>query len=171
MPYGALADALSAVHLSFVLFVVIGQLLIVVGVFAGWGWVRNPWFRLAHFLAIGIVVFETLCGIECPLTTWERGLRTAAGQEDFNQDASFIGRLVRSLLFYPKDIEPMLQKIYIAFGLLVLLTLVFAPPRLPWRRKGRKEAPAGQPAPNHADGVQLRGQGSSCSTTAGSSGR
>ena len=112
----------------------------VVGAVAGWRWVRNPWFRLLHFLAIGIVVCETLAGIECPLTTGERELRYAAGQDNFDQDASFIGRLVRSVLFCPNDIQPTLNKIYYGFGLLVLLTFLFAPPRLPWpRKKGTTE--------------------------------
>lgn len=130
MAYAALADALATLHLAFVLFVLIGQLLIVAGALAGWRWVRNPWFRLLHLLAIGIVVMETVVGIECPLTTWERNLRIAAGQEDFARDASFIGRLVRGVLFCPNDIQPTLNKIYYGFGLLVLLTFVFAPPRL-----------------------------------------
>jgi hypothetical protein len=148
MVYSMLADALSAVHLAFVLFVLIGQILIVVGALLGWSWVRNPWFRLAHLLAIGIVVFETLFGIECPLTMWERWLRTAAGQEDRDLEASFIGRIVRSVLFF-NGMESVLNKIYIGFGLLVALTPVFCPPRLPWRRPQGQTPP---PPPASGDG-------------------
>ena len=50
------------------------------GVVLRWKWVRNPWFRAIHLIAIGIVVAESLAGIPCPLTVWERQLRKMAGQ-------------------------------------------------------------------------------------------
>ncbi len=53
------ADALLALHVSFVAFVIFGLVLIVVGGLRGWGWVRNRWFRIAHLAAIG-VEFQSL---------------------------------------------------------------------------------------------------------------
>ena len=59
--YGFLADLVVAVHVGYVSYVVVGQLLIVIGWMAGWNWVRNFWFRMTHLLAMAVVVFEELC--------------------------------------------------------------------------------------------------------------
>jgi Protein of Unknown function (DUF2784) len=131
MPYGLLADAVVAVHAAFVGFVVFGQLLVLAGVVRGWAWVRNPWFRTAHLLCIGYVALEAAAGVTCPLTTWEHELRTLAGQPV--PDASFVGRLFHNLLFVNVG-ESFLPWFHMGFGLLVLVTFVLAPPRLPWPR-------------------------------------
>ena len=77
--YRLTADAVVLVHFSYVAFVVVGLLAILLGLVCRWGWVRNVWFRLLHLLAILIVAAEAVCEITCPLTTWEQHLRTLAG--------------------------------------------------------------------------------------------
>src|SRR5437899_599519 len=94
-----IADILAALHLVFVLFVIVAQLLIVVGILARWAWVRNPWFRISHLVMIGIVALESIVDFECPLTTWEYMLRDAAGQGS-HQGETFIGRLVANIMFF-----------------------------------------------------------------------
>jgi Protein of Unknown function (DUF2784) len=64
----------------------------------GWGFIRNRWFRSLHLLAIAIVVFEALSGIDCPLTVCEYQLRMTAGQSA--SGATFMGRLLHGVLFY-----------------------------------------------------------------------
>jgi hypothetical protein len=71
-----LADVVVTVHLCFMLFVLISQLLIVAGWLLDWSWIRNFWFRFVHLLSIGVVAAQAVAGIECPLTTLERHLRT-----------------------------------------------------------------------------------------------
>src|SRR5579884_1749246 len=128
MAYGLLADAVVAVHLAFVSYVLFGQISILVGLLARWSWVRNFWFRLSHLSAIGIVVGEALAGVTCPLTTLENHLRFLAGQPV--SDATFIGQLAHNVLFY--DVPPsFFAPIYISFGLLVLGTFLLGRPRLP----------------------------------------
>lgn len=128
MVYRILADAIVVFHFGYVSFVVFGLIAILLGVVLGWRWVRNFWFRAVHFLMIAVVVFEALIGFECPLTTWERELRTAAGQSA--EDGSFIGRLAHDLLFYDAP-EWVFTICYCLFGAAVLLTLILAPPRRP----------------------------------------
>ena len=41
------ADALLLVHALFVVFVVFGLVLVLVGKPSDWGWVRNPWSRFS----------------------------------------------------------------------------------------------------------------------------
>ncbi len=98
MSYSFLADAVLLVHFAIVLFVVAGLLLIVVGNALNWRWVNGWWFRALHLLAIGIVVFESWLGIECPLTTLENWLRIQAGQGEYQ--GSFIQHWVHGILFY-----------------------------------------------------------------------
>jgi Protein of Unknown function (DUF2784) len=140
------ADVIVAVHLGYVSFVVIGQLLILAGLIFRWQWVRNPWFRSIHLIAIAIVATEAFFDVKCPLTTWERNLREKAGQEV--SEASFVGRMANDILFYRLDVnqEEMFRYGHMAFGGLVILTFVLAPPR--FRRKAAAPAPGpGQPAP------------------------
>jgi hypothetical protein len=135
MRYAYLADGVVAVHMAFVAFVVFGQLAVVACGPFGWGAVRNFTFRVLHLAAIGVVAFESLAGVECPLTTWEHNLREAAGQP-VDRGATFIGDLLHRWLFYEAD-PAVFTKIYVGFALLVLLTWVLLPPRLPEGLKRR----------------------------------
>jgi len=123
--YAASADAIVAVHTLFVGFVVIGQLLILIGLVCRWKWVRNPWFRLTHLLCIGVVVAEAASDIVCPLTLWERHLRDLSGQ---TVNDSAIGWFFNSILFFNMPREFFVW-IHISFGAIVLGTFVFGPPR------------------------------------------
>jgi hypothetical protein len=123
-----LADFIVVFHASYVSFVVLGLVSILVGALLRWRWVRNFWFRMAHLAAIGVVVFESLAGIPCPLTVWESQLRRAAGQASYTGD--FIGYWVHRLIFY--QAEPwVFTVLYVLFGLAVLAAFILAPPRRP----------------------------------------
>lgn len=137
--YLILADIITVFHLGYIAFVVVGQLLIWIGWAARWKWVRNPTFRLLHFLAIAFVAFEGVIDMKCPLTVWEDQLREAAGQVPGEE--TFMARLVHQVLFIPEDVvsEDTLQYSYMIVAAIVLITLVLFPPR----RFGKKsESPA-----------------------------
>jgi Protein of Unknown function (DUF2784) len=122
-----LADLIVIFHVCYVAFVVLGLVAILAGIVFRWGWVRNPWFRGIHLLMIGIVVGESLAGIPCPLTVWEKQLRIRSGQATYPGD--FLGYWAHQLLFYRA--EPwVFTVIYSVFGLAVVAALVAAPPRL-----------------------------------------
>jgi len=128
MGYGILADLIVALHVVYVSFIVVGQLAILIGLVLRWRWVRNPWFRLSHLLAIVLVPLEAVFGIDCPLTVWEANLRQLAGQEFSGE--SFMGRLLHWVIFY-QAAPWTLNTLHIGFAVLVLVTLLLAPPR--WR--------------------------------------
>lgn len=136
VPYQLLADVILVVHALFVAFVVLGQLLVVAGVWRMWGWVRMFWFRLAHLLAIGIVVLQSWLGILCPLTAWENALRERAGQAGYGE--SFIGYWLHRILFYDAA-GWVFVAVYSLFGALVVFTWVCAPPILPARAPTRAD--------------------------------
>ena len=125
MFYRLAADVVVMVHLAYVAFVVLGLMAILVGIVRRWDWVRGLKFRLLHLLAISAVVLQAVLGITCPLTIWEKQLRTLGGQDSYPGD--FIARWAHDLLFF--DAEPwVFTLIYCLFGLLVLMTYLFAPP-------------------------------------------
>jgi hypothetical protein len=124
--YRLAADAIVILHFGYVAFVVVGQVLILLGILRKWDWIRNMRFRGLHLAAILIVVAEALIGMACPLTTLEQHLRTQAGDSTYRGD--FIGNLVHDWLFY--DFDPWVFTVaYALFGLLVLGTFLLAPPR------------------------------------------
>ncbi|HEX4592228.1 MAG TPA: DUF2784 domain-containing protein [Gemmataceae bacterium] len=138
MAYRLLADLIVTIHSAYVAFVVVGQVLILVGWWRGWRWVRNFWFRVMHLIAIGIVALEAIFDVACPLTTWEQRLREMAG--DQVSRGTFIGDLLDKLIFI--DAPPWAFTVaYVAFALLVAATFYFAPPRRRARR-GSTAAPA-----------------------------
>ena len=92
------ADLLLIGHVLFVLFVVLGFALILAGKALRWSWVRNPWFRVAHLAAIGVVALQSWAGVVCPLTTWEMVLRARAGEGAY--EGSFISHWLEALLYY-----------------------------------------------------------------------
>jgi hypothetical protein len=128
-----IADIVVTVHLAFMLFVLLGQVLIVAGWLLRWEWVRNYWFRLIHLGSIAFVAAQAVLGIECPLTTWERHLR--GGYLHDLENASAIGRFCNETLFYEPD-RVIFPIIYVTFVLLVVLTWVVAPPRRRPRPQG-----------------------------------
>jgi len=121
------ADALAVLHGAYVLFVLGGQVAILLGWYAGWGWTRNPWFRWLHLGAIGLVVLEVVLGVYCPLTWIEAELRLQAGQQGY-ADMSFVGYWINRLLYYE---IPLWQAhvAYVLFAALVVWSFVRYPPR------------------------------------------
>lgn len=129
--YLALADLVLVVHAAFVAFVLFGLLLIWIGRFRRWEFVRNFWFRLAHLAAIAVVAAESLAGFICPLTTWEGRLRLLAGGEQRYQ-GSFIQHWLHQVMFFELP-ERVFTIAYVVFLLVVGLSLWLVPPRWPGR--------------------------------------
>jgi hypothetical protein len=126
--YRLAADAVVVLHCAYATFVVVGLIVILFGLARRRPWARNVFFRVLHLAAIVVVAAESVCGIACPLTTWEQELRTLAGEATYEGD--FIATWVHELLFF--DAEPWVFTVcYVAFALVVLATFLFAPPR--WR--------------------------------------
>ena len=137
MWFGLLADLMVAIHVGYIAYVVIGQLLIMLAAPMKWEWARNPWFRFSHLTAIGIVAYEAIRGLRCPLTVWEEQLRALGGQV-FNGSETFVGRLLHDLMFIENQPEIFFTTMYIAVFVLVIQGLVMYPPRM-FRMGNRSE--------------------------------
>ncbi len=130
MPYLFLADVIAIIHLGYVIYVILGFILIVVGIILRWKWIRNLPFRITHLLAIVGVACEALLGVNCPLTVLEFELRYAPNLSE--EKVSFIGAIIDSLLYYNAPVW-LFTIIYTAFAITVIITFIIAPPK----RKGR----------------------------------
>ncbi|KFJ91647.1 membrane protein [Pseudomonas sp. 1-7] len=115
------ADALVLVHLSFILFVLLGGLLLL-------RWPRLIWLHLPA-VAWGIVV-ECL-HLGCPLTPWENQLRRMAGQAGY--DGGFIEHYLIPLI-YPAGLTPQIQS---GLGAIVVLLNLAVYTWLIWRWRNK----------------------------------
>lgn len=124
--YAIAADAVVFVHLLYVSFTVGGTFLILTGGILKWHWVRNRTFRILHLGSVVLVALEALAGVWCPLTVWEGRLRTRAGQ-NYESDLSFVGRLIRKIIFIEIP-DWGFTAMYVGFAILVVVIFVWVPP-------------------------------------------
>ena len=124
--YQLAADATLVIHFLFVCFVVLGLLLIFIGKWRHWSWVTNFRFRVAHLLAIAIVVLQSWLGMICPLTIWEMDLRARAGEQVYA--GSFVAHWIESLLYYRAP-DWVFMLLYTAFGALVVASWYWVRPQ------------------------------------------
>lgn len=96
--YRLAADLVLGAHFTFVLFVVLGLALILLGGALKWRWVKNPLFRFAHLGAIVFVAVQSWSGRLCPLTVWEMSLRRQA--QDASYEGSFVSHWLGVLLYW-----------------------------------------------------------------------
>ncbi|MGA8147615.1 MAG: DUF2784 domain-containing protein [Gallionellaceae bacterium] len=120
-----LADLILVTHALFVAFVILGLVVVMLGGYWRWGWVKNRWFRVIHLLGIGIVIAESWLGLICPLTEWENRLRETIGGTAYSN--SFVQYWLHEILFY--DFDPWVFTVaYTVFGILVLIAWLLVPP-------------------------------------------
>jgi len=119
------ADFVLLSHVVFVTFVVFTVPLVFIGKALQWRWVRIMSLRVAHLLAIGVVVVQSWLGIVCPLTTFEMYLRAQAGETAYT--GSFIEHWLQQLLYWNAPPWVFLM-VYTVFGVVVLLTWFLVKP-------------------------------------------
>lgn len=129
MIYRLLADVVLVLHLGFVVFVVLGGLLVL-------RWPRIAWVHVP--VALYGVLIEFV-GWVCPLTPLENDLRRLGGEAGY--EGGFVEHYVMALL-YPSGLSHGVQ---IALGFLVLLVnaVVYS---LVYRRLRRRRGDAGEGA-------------------------
>ena len=128
--YRLLAHIVLLIHFAFVAFVVLGLLIIWLGCFLRWRFVRNFYFRAAHILSMAIVLMESLFDYECPLTIWEIGLRKRGGQIVY-EDTTFMQDWIHKIMFFEPDNPSIFTIIYTCFFAVLVLSFIFVRPKLP----------------------------------------
>jgi hypothetical protein len=132
MPYRALADLLVVSHLGFVLFVVLGGLVVL-------RWPRAAW---VHLPAAAWGAWVEFSSTVCPLTPLENRLRHLGGEAGYS--GGFIAHYILPVL-YPAGLGPRTQ---IVLGIFVVL-LNGAAYGLVWRRRSRPGRTGPEEAPRH----------------------
>lgn len=120
MLHRALADAVVALHLAFIVFVVAGGLLTLV-------WRRAP---LVHVPAALWGAWVEITGRTCPLTPLENSLRRAAGASGY--DGGFVEHYLIPIV-YPPGLTRGAQLV-LAAAVLVANAAIYT---LVWRRRRR----------------------------------
>ncbi|QXG34320.1 DUF2784 domain-containing protein [Pseudomonas viridiflava] len=90
------ADAVVTFHLLFILFVLLGGLLVL----------RWPWAALLHLPAMAWGAAVEFLHLYCPLTPLENALRSRAGEQGY--DGGFIEHYLIPLI-YPAGLTPQIQ--------------------------------------------------------------
>jgi len=126
LPYQLMADVVLSLHVALVIFIVGGLVLIIVGNLVAWRWVNILWLRVAHLVAIGIVVAESLVKVVCPLTSLEMWLRMRARETTYT--GSFIEHWLQRILYYEAPAW-VFTAAYSLFALLVVATWWYFPPK------------------------------------------
>lgn len=103
---GVLADLVVLLHLSFIVFVVLGALTVI--------WRR--WMAWLHLPAAAWGVFIELSGRICPLTPLEQSLRERAGQSSY--EGGFVEQYVVALI-YPDALTRELQ--FVLAGIVIVV--------------------------------------------------
>jgi hypothetical protein len=131
--YAASADLIVVVHFLVLTFVLGSQVLILLGWWCHWSWIRKTAFRITHLILVVFITVQSLTGNLCPLTIWEYRLRLLAGQV-VEKDVSFMARVFRQIIFY--DLPGWtFNVIYVSFGILVIMTFVLIPPEIVFLRR------------------------------------
>jgi len=116
MLYRLGADLVLLLHFSFVLFVLLGGLLLV----------KCPRLMWLHLPAVAWGAFVEFSGWICPLTPLENWLRTQAGEATYAGD--FLIRYLSGIL-YP---EALTREVQVVLGILVLSVNLAIYGRLWW---------------------------------------
>ena len=130
MIYGALADAVLVFHLTFIVFVLTGALLVL----------RWPWVAFLHVPSFLWGALMEFAGWICPLTPLELHLRALAGTAGY--EVRFLEHYLLRLI-YPGSLTRGMQ-IAIGAGVLTVNGLLYARLllRAPARRSLRRRANA-----------------------------
>jgi hypothetical protein len=133
----ALADLVVLVHLTFIVFVVLGGLLAL-----RWRWL--PWL---HLPAVGWGALLEFFGLTCPLTPLENWLRRLGGEQGYS--GGFVDRYVLPVVYPPaltRESQILLGVLLCAVNGSVYLLLLSRGVRL---SRGPKRQDAGRPQGSH----------------------
>ena len=123
---GGLADAVFWLHVMVVLFNVFGLVVVPIGAWRGWEFVRVFWFRALHLTMLAVVAIQAVYGRACFLTVWQSDLLQQAGQAESN--APLIQRWVTRLILWPAPLWVFVV-LYLAILAYALALWWLIPPR------------------------------------------
>ena len=124
------ATIVFATHLAVIAFNVAGCVLIPLGGWRGWRWVREFWWRLVHLLSFAVVALQATLGRACFLTIWQEDISGAPHAQPLI--AGWIDRLV----YWPLPLW-VFALIYVATFVYVVALWVWVRPAVPGSNRRR----------------------------------
>ncbi|HEX6841010.1 MAG TPA: DUF2784 domain-containing protein [Stellaceae bacterium] len=124
--YAMLARLVLAAHVAIIMFNVVGLVVIPLGAWRGWSFVRILWWRALHLAILALVAVQALLARACFLTLWQSALQERAGETA--SSAPLIVRWVHDLLFWPLPLW-FFAVLYVVVWLYALLLWRLVPPR------------------------------------------
>ena len=121
-----LAQIILGLHLVVIVFNVSGLVLIPLGAWRYWPWVRRLGWRVAHLAALSLVAIQAVWGRACFLTVWQSDLMAAAGRRGYT--APLIQTWVDRLMFWNLPMA-FFTALYVLVWLYVLALWHWVPPR------------------------------------------
>lgn len=115
------ALAILILHLAVIAFNVAGCVLIPVGAWRRWHWVRNFWFRIAHLACLAAVAVQALLGRVCFLTLWQSDLSGAATTQPL------IAGWIERMIYWPLPLWVFEVAYVVVFAYVIALWAVVRP--------------------------------------------
>jgi hypothetical protein len=116
------ADAVLLLHLLFILFALLGGLLVL----------HKRWLACLHLPAVGWGAVVELLHLQCPLTPLENSFRLAAGEAGYS--GGFVEHYLLPII-YPAGLTPAVQ-LWLGAGVLLLNALIYS--FVLWRISSRR---------------------------------
>ena len=116
-----LADIVLILHFFIVIFITVGFVLIPIGYFYNWIWIKSYKLRLVHCGLMFLVTLETLLGITCPLTSIENNLR------GIGNNKSFISFWIEKIIYWEFPTIFFIFLYFIFLGWTLLMWKIYPP--------------------------------------------
>ena len=116
-----LADLVLILHFFIVIFITVGFILIPIGYFYNWIWIKSYKLRLFHSALMCLVTLESLFGITCPLTSIENYLR------GISRNKSFISFWIEKIIYWDFPTIFFIFLYFIFLGWTLLMWKIYPP--------------------------------------------
>lgn len=121
----ALADVVLLVHLGIIAFNVFGLIVIPLGAWRRWHFVRIFWWRALHLAILAVVALQALLDRVCFLTIWQAELLPPGARA---APTPLIARWINGLIYWPLPLW-VFATLYVAVCLYVLWLWWLVPPQ------------------------------------------
>ena len=115
------SEIILLLHLLIFLFITLSFILIPIGYFQKWKWVKNKYYRSIHLILMGIISIETILGFMCPLTILENYFR-----DDIKVDNK-LTEIAHQILYWDLPNYQFIILYILSFSYLIFLWFFFKP--------------------------------------------
>jgi hypothetical protein len=117
------ALAVLALHLLVIAFNLFGLVVVPLGAWRHWGFVKIFWWRALHLASLAVVALQAVLGRACFLTLWQHAL-----ERDDGGARPLLAGWISRLIFWPLPLW-VFAVIYVAVWLYALALWWWVPPR------------------------------------------